>query len=80
VGGTCGTHGRGEECVQVFMGKLEGKRQLERPRRRWEDCIRMDLREIGCGSVDWIHLAQDRDWWRALVITVMILRVMAPRS
>jgi hypothetical protein len=48
---------------------------LCRPRRRWEDNIRMDLREIGFGDVDWIYLAQDRDGWRALVNTVMNLRV-----
>jgi hypothetical protein len=53
---------------------------MRRQRRRWEDGIRMDLREIGWGSVDWIQLAQDRDRWRALVNTVMNLRVMAPRS
>jgi hypothetical protein len=51
-----------------------------RPRRRWEDGIRMDLRKIYWGSVDWIQLAQDRDWWRALVNTVMNLRVLAPQS
>jgi hypothetical protein len=56
------------------MGKAEGKRPLGRPRRRWED-IRMDLREIGWGGVDWIDLAEDRDQWRALVNTVMNLRV-----
>jgi hypothetical protein len=49
------------------MGKLEGKRPLGRPRHRWEDVIRMDLKEIGWGSVDWIQLAKDRDWWQALV-------------
>jgi hypothetical protein len=65
---------------RVLIGKPEGKRPLERPRRRCEDGIRMDLREIGCGSVDWIQLAQDRDRWRALVNTVMNLRVLAPRS
>jgi hypothetical protein len=57
VGGTCGTHGREEECVQGFDGKAKGKRPLGRPRRRWEDGIRMDLREIGWGSVDWKQLA-----------------------
>jgi hypothetical protein len=62
------------------MGKPEGKRPLERPRRRWENGIRMYLKEIGWGSVDWIQLAQDRDRWRALVNTVMNLRVLAPRS
>jgi hypothetical protein len=64
----------------VLMGKPEGKRRLGRPRRRWEDGIRMDLRGIDWGSVDWIQLAQDRDRWRALVNTVMSLRVLAPRS
>jgi hypothetical protein len=63
----------------VLMGKPGGKRPLGRPRRRWEDGIRMDLREIGWGSVDRIQLAQDRDRWRALVNTVMKLRVLAPR-
>jgi hypothetical protein len=62
------------------MEKPERKRALGRPRRRWEDGIIMDLRETGWGSVDWIQLAQDRDRWRALVNTVMNLRVLAPRS
>jgi exonuclease III len=53
---------------------------LGRPRRRWEDGIRMDLREIGLGGVDWIRLSQDRDRWRAVVSAVMNLRVLAPRS
>jgi hypothetical protein len=72
----------GEErnVCKVFMRKSEVKRKLGRPRRRWEDGIRMDLREIGWGSVDWIQLAQDRDRWRALVNTVMNLRVLAPWS
>jgi hypothetical protein len=64
----------------VLKGKPEGKRPLGRPRRRWEDGIRMDLREISWGSVDWIQLAQDRDRWRAVVNAVMNLRVLAPRS
>jgi hypothetical protein len=55
----------------VLVGKPEGKRPLERPRRRWEDNIRMDLQEVGCGGMDWIGLAQDRDRWRALVNAVM---------
>jgi hypothetical protein len=62
------------------MENPEEKRRLGRPRRRWEDGIKMDLREIGSGSVDWIQLAQDRDQWRAVVSTVMNLRVLAPRS
>jgi hypothetical protein len=57
------------------MGKPEGNKSLGRPRRRWEDNIKIDLREIGWGSMDWIDLAQDRDQWRALVNTVMNLRV-----
>jgi hypothetical protein len=61
---------------RVLMGKPEGKRPLGRKRRKWEGGIRMDLR----GSVDWIQLAQDRDRWRALVNTVMNLRVLAPQS
>jgi hypothetical protein len=64
---------------RVLMGKSEGKRPLGRPRRRLEDAIKMDLREIGWGVVEWIHLAQDRDRWRAVVNAVMNLRVMAPR-
>jgi hypothetical protein len=72
----------GEErnVYRVLMGKPEGKRPLGRPRRRWEDGIRKDFREIGLGSVDWIQSAQDRDRWRALVRAVMKLRILAPRS
>jgi hypothetical protein len=80
VGGECGTHGRGEKVCKVLVGKPEGKRPLGRPRRRWEDGIRMYLREIGLGGVDWIRLSQDRDRWRAVVSAVMKLRVLAPRS
>jgi hypothetical protein len=68
------------KMYRVFVGKPEGKRTLGRQRHRWEDGIRMDLRKTGWGSVDWIQLAQHRDRWRALVNTVMNLRVMAPRS
>jgi len=57
------------------MEKLEGKRQLGRPRRRWEDNIKMDLQEVGCGGMDWIELAQDRDRFRALVSALMNLQV-----
>ena len=59
----------------LTSGKPEGKRPLGRPRRRWVDNIRMDLQEVGCGHVDWIGLAQDRDGWRKLVNAVMNLRV-----
>jgi hypothetical protein len=68
------------KLYKVLFGKPEGKRPLGRPRRKWEDGIRMDLREIGLGSVDWIRLAQDTDRWRAVVSAVMNLRVLAPRS
>ena len=60
---------------RVLVGKPEGKRPLGRPRHRWVENIRMDLQEVGCGYMDWIGLAQDRDGWRALVSAVMNLRV-----
>jgi hypothetical protein len=60
---------------RVLMGKPEGKRPLGRPRRRCEDNIKMDVEEVGGGRGDWMELAQDRDWWRALVSTVKNLRV-----
>jgi len=60
---------------RVLVGKPEGKRSLGRPRHRWEDNIKMDLQELGCGGMDWIELAQDRDRWRALVNAVMNIRV-----
>jgi len=67
----------GEEtgAYRVLVGKPEEKRPLGRPRRRWVDNIRMDLQEVGCGYVDWIGLAQDRDRWRTFVSAVMNLRV-----
>jgi hypothetical protein len=77
VGRACGTHGRGRN---VYRGKPEGKRPLERPGCRWEDGIKMDPREIGWGGVEWIHLAQNRDHWRAVVNAVMNPRGLAPRS
>ena len=58
-----------------LVGKPDGKRPLGRPRHRWEDNIKMDIREVGCGGMEWIDLAQDRDRWRALVNAVMNLRV-----
>ena len=60
---------------RVLVGKPEGKRLLGRPRHRWEDNIKMDFQEVGGGFGDWMELAQDRDRWRALVSTVMNLRV-----
>jgi len=66
----------GERGVyRVMLGKPEGKRPLGRPRRRWEDNIKMDLQEVGCGGMDWIELAQDRDRWWAFVSVVMNIRV-----
>ena len=67
--------GESRGVYRVLVGELEGKRPLGRPRRRWEDNIKMDLQEVGCRSVDWIDLAQVRDRWRALVNAVMNLRV-----
>ena len=60
---------------RMLVGKPEGKRQLRRPRRRWEDNIKMDLQEVGGGRWDWMELAQDRDRWRALVGTVRDFRL-----
>jgi hypothetical protein len=60
---------------RLLVGKPDGKRPLRRPRRRWADSIRMDLVEVGWGDVDWIGLAQDTDRWRALVNSVLNLRV-----
>jgi hypothetical protein len=72
--------GEERKVYKVLVGKRKGKRPLGRPRRRWEDGIRMDVREIGLGDVYWIRLALDRDRWRAVVSAVMNLRVLAPRS
>ena len=66
--------GEGRGVHMVLVGKPEGKRTLERPRRRWEDNIKMDLREVEGGG-DWTKFAQDRDRWRTLVSAVMNLRV-----
>ena len=63
-------------AYRVLVGKPEGKRPLGRPRHRWVDNIRMDLQEVGCGYMDWIGLAQDRDRWQTLVSAVMNLRVL----
>ena len=67
--------GEGRGVYRLLVGKPEGRRPLERPRCRWEGNIRIDLWEVGCGCVDWMELAQDRDRWRALVSAVMNLRV-----
>ena len=78
--GACGVYGGGERCAQVLVGKPEGKRPLGRPRRRWENNIKMDLQEVGGGCGDWMELAQDRDRWRALVGKVRNLRVPKMRG
>jgi len=65
----------GRDVYRVLVVKPEGKRPLGRPWRRWEDNIKMDLQEVGCGGMDWIDLAQDRDRWRALVNAGMNRRV-----
>ena len=72
--------GEGRGVHRVLVGKPEGKRPLGGPRRRWEDNIKMDLQEVGGGCGDWMELVQDRDRWRALVSTVMNLRVPKMRE
>jgi hypothetical protein len=72
----CSTNGEKTNPYRLLVGEPEGKRPLERPRRRWVDNIKMDLREIGWGGMDWMDLAQNRDQWMALVNTVMNLRVL----
>ena len=67
--------GQGRGVYRVLVGKSEGKRPLGRPRRRWEDNIKMDLQEVGGGCKAWMELAQDRDRWRAVLSTVMNLEV-----
>jgi hypothetical protein len=75
MGGACSTNGERRSAYKMLVGSPEGKRPLGRPRRRREDNIKMDLREIGWGGMDWIDVTQDRDHCRALVNTVMNLRV-----
>jgi hypothetical protein len=75
MGRVCSTNGDKRNAYGILVGKPEGNGPLGRPRRRWEDNIRMDHREIGWGGMDWIDLAQDRDQWKFFVNTVMNLRV-----
>jgi hypothetical protein len=75
MGRACSTNGEKRNACRILVGKPEVKRPLGRPRRRWVDNIKMDLREIGWDGVDWINLARDRDQWRALVNRVMNHRV-----
>jgi len=74
MGGACSAYGR-ESRIQGLVGKPEGTTPLGRPRHRWEDNIKMDLQEMGCGGMDLIELAQNRDRWQTLVNAVMSLRV-----
>jgi hypothetical protein len=76
----CVSLGRGGKVYRVLVGKPERRRPLGRPWRRWEVGIRVDLREIGWGSLEWIQLAQVSGRWRTLVNTIMYLRVLASRS
>jgi hypothetical protein len=75
MGRACSTDGEQRNAYRILVGKPEGKRSIGRPRRSLVDNIKIDLREMGCDGVDWINLAQDRGQWRALVNTVMKLRV-----
>jgi hypothetical protein len=75
MGGTCSTNGKKSNAYRLLVGKPEGKSPLGRPRRRWVDDIRIDLEEEGWGDVEWIGLVQDRNRWRALVNSVLKLRV-----
>jgi hypothetical protein len=75
MGGPCSTNGWKKNAYRLLVGKPEGKRSLGRPRRRRVDNVRIDLGEVGWGDVDWIGLAKDRNRWRALVNSVLNLRV-----
>ena len=75
MSGEYSTYGGHERRIQGFDGGIWGKEPLGKPRRRWEGNIKMDLQEVGCGSMDWIYLDQDRDRWWTLVNAIMNLRV-----
>jgi hypothetical protein len=80
VSRACGTHGRGEKIVKGFSGKARRKKPTEGPRRKRDGSIRMELTQISWGCMEWIHLAQERNVWRALVNTVVNLQVLAPST
>jgi hypothetical protein len=75
MGRECSAYGERRSVYRMSVGKLEGKKSLGRLRHRWEDNIKIDLREVGCEVMDWIELAQDRDRRRAFVIVVMNIRI-----
>jgi len=75
MGWACNAYGGEESFTQGFSGEPEGKRPLGRQRLRWDDNIKMGLQEVGCGVMDWIEMAQDRDRWRARVNAVMNIRL-----
>jgi hypothetical protein len=75
MGRACSTNGAKKNAYRILVGKSEGKRSLGRPRRRWVNNIKMDIREIGWEGMGWIDVAHDRDQWRVLVNTVLNLRV-----
>jgi hypothetical protein len=75
MGRACRTNGEKRNAYRILVGKPEGKRPPGRPRRRWVSNVKMDLREVGWGRMDWIDMTQDRDQWKALVNTVMKVRV-----
>jgi hypothetical protein len=72
---TCSTYGAKRNPCRILVVQPEGKRRLRKPRSRWEDNIKMGLREIGWGGMDWTYPAQDREQWRALATTLMNLQV-----
>jgi len=75
MGGVCSTYGGEKSRIQGFGGETEGKRPFGRPRSKWEENIKMNLQEVGCGGMDYVDVAQDRDRWRALLNAIMNLRV-----